>query len=222
MLHLSMKPEIREIFQEKFINFSNFLTLTRILILPGFVYMSLVYKDETSNTNLFIWILIIITYSIMSDFFDGMLARKLHQETKLGQYLDPVADKLTSLVALGVLTLYFKFPLWIYLCIIGRDLIGVWAGSYIFFKRGTQGKPNMWGKVGVTITAILVLWYISLPWYIYYYPQDSGWITHPEYLAWFLLFILVLGILDYKKRYWDLAFYPEKHAAKMKKQNSGS
>jgi len=64
----------------------NQLTLLRMLFLP-FIVMSLV--DEHYRVALVLFVL-----AGVSDGLDGLLARRLHQQTLLGQYLDPIADKL--------------------------------------------------------------------------------------------------------------------------------
>ena len=70
----------------------NQLTLLRMLFLP-FIVMSLV--DQHYTTALILFVL-----AGISDGLDGLLARRLHQQTMLGQYLDPIADKLLISAAL--------------------------------------------------------------------------------------------------------------------------
>ncbi len=64
----------------------NQLTLLRMLFLP-FIVMAL--ADQHYSTALILFVL-----AGLSDGLDGLLARRLHQQTVLGQYLDPIADKL--------------------------------------------------------------------------------------------------------------------------------
>ena len=47
---------------------------------------------------------------------------------------------------------------------------------------------------------------MSLPYLRFRNPDLSGWITHPEYLAWVLALLVAIGIVDYWKRYWHIAF----------------
>ena len=64
----------------------NQLTLLRMIFLP-FIVINLVKHD-------FKWALALFVLAGLSDTLDGLLARTLHQQTLLGQYLDPIADKL--------------------------------------------------------------------------------------------------------------------------------
>ena len=88
----------------------NILTLSRIGLIP--VFMVLFYLQPNylegeplpwiNNSLVAIFILISLT-----DFFDGLLARQLNQISKLGTFLDPVADKLMVCVSLILLTDYY-------------------------------------------------------------------------------------------------------------------
>ena len=64
----------------------NQLTLLRMIFVP-FIVIDLVDGQ-------YLWALILFVVAGFSDGLDGLLARRLHQQTLLGQYLDPIADKL--------------------------------------------------------------------------------------------------------------------------------
>ncbi len=70
------------------LNLPNFLTLIRILTIPFFLVF-LAYHRYWEALILFI-------FGGVTDFLDGLAARLMHQQTALGAYLDPVADKLAS------------------------------------------------------------------------------------------------------------------------------
>ena len=81
----------------------NILTIGRILIVPFFVlafYLPGFYGDLTA--------LILFIVASFTDFLDGMLARLLGQETKLGEFLDPIADKINVATALILLVMNGK------------------------------------------------------------------------------------------------------------------
>lgn len=193
--------------KENNLNISNTLSVLRILLLPAFVIYSRDYVGEPARNDLFYPLIGIILIGSLSDFLDGYLARLLNQETILGRYLDPVADKLTGTVALVTLVLYYDFPLWILIVHIGRELGGVWMGTFLFFRRQMQGSPNIWGKLGVTLTAICVLWYVLRPRLQFLAGPDSdAWYLHPEAAAYALAAVLVIGITAYWKTYWNVIF----------------
>ena len=84
------------------INLANFLTFSRILLIPFFVgiyYLQLSGSATWANTTL----VVIFCLAALTDYLDGYLARKLKISTKLGAFLDPVADKLMVTTALVLL-----------------------------------------------------------------------------------------------------------------------
>ena len=72
----------------KNINVPNALSVLRILLIIPFVI--LYTRGE------FVWAVVCLVLSGLSDLFDGMIARRFHQQTEVGQMLDPIADKLTQ------------------------------------------------------------------------------------------------------------------------------
>ncbi|MEQ9363086.1 MAG: CDP-alcohol phosphatidyltransferase family protein [Leptospirales bacterium] len=197
--------QFRDVFQERVFNISNSLSVLRILLLPAFVYYSRAYVKSPERDDLFYPLITIILVGSLSDFLDGFLARLLNQETMLGRYLDPVADKLTGTVALITLVLYYSLPLWVFLIHVLREIGGVWMGTFLYFKRDMQGKPNIWGKLGVALTALLVVWYVLTPRLASVYAGDH-WFLHPEIVAYALVVVLIVGMISYWATYWNVIF----------------
>jgi len=80
------------------VNLPNFLTLLRILLIPVFIlfyYLPNVWSFWITTGS--------FVFACLTDWLDGYLARKLHQESRFGAFLDPVADKLIVVVALILL-----------------------------------------------------------------------------------------------------------------------
>jgi len=96
-------------------NIPNFLSLLRIILIPVFVI--LLIQDEHCKA------LIIFVIAGLTDVLDGTMARLLNAQTKLGSYLDPIADKLllsTSFVTLAILGI---IPRELTVVVISRDFI---------------------------------------------------------------------------------------------------
>ena len=96
-------------------NIPNFLSLTRIILVPVFVIFLI--QDEYYNA------LIVFVIAGLTDALDGAMARLLNAQTILGAYLDPIADKLllsTSFVTLAILGI---IPSWLTVIVISRDFI---------------------------------------------------------------------------------------------------
>src|SRR3990167_5156451 len=103
------------------------LTVIRIVIVPFFIVTVLYYspgKDYLRFVALSMFVL-----AAVLDFLDGYLARKLHQETKVGTILDPLADKILFISAficlykISVLFETVRFPIWLVVAVISRDTI---------------------------------------------------------------------------------------------------
>ena len=82
-------------------NLPNFLTLLRIFLLPLLIYLII---DGNSSFNLAILILFIVI--ALSDYFDGVIARKTNSTSEFGKMLDPIADKL--FVVLLIITFIYN------------------------------------------------------------------------------------------------------------------
>src|SRR5215813_13931918 len=92
----------------------NQLTLARLAFLP-FVIIKIVDGHYG-------WALVLFVLAGLSDGLDGLLARRLHQQTLLGQYLDPIADKLLLSTTFLVLSIAHKIPWKFTVLVFSRDI----------------------------------------------------------------------------------------------------
>ena len=135
---------------------ANQLTLLRLVFIPPVVLFIL--YDHYSAAFLLILI------AGLSDGLDGLLARRLQQQTTLGAYLDPVADKLllsSSFVALGVAQ---QLPLWVVILVLSRDiiilvtvLVMILTTSLRTFSPSVYGKANTLAQVATVLLTLLAL-----------------------------------------------------------------
>jgi CDP-diacylglycerol--glycerol-3-phosphate 3-phosphatidyltransferase len=107
----------------------------------------------------------LLALGAFTDFLDGYLARRWHQETFLGKILDPIADKLFTLTFLTLLMYMGHFPPLIWLMLFSRDLLIV-TGALLLIQGGltSQIKPNLSGKVHTVLEMITLLWTVYLLW----------------------------------------------------------
>ncbi|MGC2136325.1 MAG: CDP-alcohol phosphatidyltransferase family protein, partial [Candidatus Sulfotelmatobacter sp.] len=107
----------------------NQLTLLRMVFVP-FIVIELV-------DSRYFWALVLFIIAGFSDGLDGLLARKLHQQTLLGQYLDPIADKLLLSTMFLVLSILHQSgrPLlpWKFTVLVFRRAISILAASAVLF-----------------------------------------------------------------------------------------
>jgi cardiolipin synthase len=93
----------------------NGLSLMRLILVPVFAWLILVGEDG--------WALVVLASSGMTDYLDGALARRWGQVSRVGQLLDPFADRLYILSTLLGLGWREIIPWWLAALIIGRDVL---------------------------------------------------------------------------------------------------
>jgi cardiolipin synthase len=93
----------------------NMISLVRLALVPVFAVLIVVGEDG--------WALLVLAVSGVSDWLDGVLARRLNQVTRLGQMLDPFADRLFIFVTLIGLAWREVVPAWLVVAIVARDVL---------------------------------------------------------------------------------------------------
>ena len=104
------------------LNLPNLLTWLRIVLIPLFVGIFYFEKSWVSVENQNLVATVIFTAAAITDWLDGWLARRLHQTSAFGAFLDPVADKLMVAAALIILVQLGRVDALIALIIIGREI----------------------------------------------------------------------------------------------------
>jgi cardiolipin synthase len=134
----------------------NQLTLLRMIFLP-FIVIYLVKHD-------FKWALALFIFAGMSDGLDGLLARTLHQQTVLGQYLDPIADKLLMSTMFLVLSIERMIP-WKYTVLVfSRDVSILLISGVLFMIAGLRDfRPSIFGKANTFAQVAAVFFVMLLP-----------------------------------------------------------
>jgi len=94
----------------------NALSALRLLGVPLFLYLVLVAEEDG-------WAVLLLMAAGITDYLDGKIARRFNQYSKLGQVLDPAADRLYIFATLLALVARDGLPLWWALVLIGRDVV---------------------------------------------------------------------------------------------------
>ena len=143
-------------------NLPNKLTLTRIILVPVFMFFVSLTQigTEDFNPTWYLVVGIIFAAASFTDFLDGHLARKWNMVTDFGKFADPLADKLLTTVAFiymmrdGVCS-----P--VVLCIILAREFAV-SGLRMVAAGAKDGKviaANMWGKVKTVLQMLSIIFY---------------------------------------------------------------
>jgi len=128
----------------------NLLTLLRLFIIPFLVIEIL---DAHYGVAFALFML-----AGVSDALDGLLARWLSQHTTLGQYLDPIADKLLLSTLFIVLTHVGLIPRYVTVLVFSRDL-GILLIATLLFATGTlrNFRPSFFGKLNTFIQIVALI-----------------------------------------------------------------
>lgn len=127
-------------------NLPNRLTLLRILCVPIFVIL-LVYDHYG-------WALALFLLAGVTDALDGLIARIWDQRTRLGTYLDPLADKLLLTAAFGTLAVLHLIPTWSAIVVVSRDLILMLGTAMLFMLHGRVEIVPSWLGKGATVAQL--------------------------------------------------------------------
>jgi len=132
----------------------NQLTLLRMMFLPFIVINQL--------NGHYRWSLILFVIAGLSDGLDGLLARTLKQQTVLGQYLDPIADKLLLSTMFLVLSILHHIPWKFTVLVFSRDISILCASAVLYAIAGLRDfRPSIFGKAN-TFAQVAAIFFVML------------------------------------------------------------
>jgi cardiolipin synthase len=138
----------------------NLITAIRIILAPVFVIY--VINGQVLAA------LIVFLICAVSDGLDGVFARLFDQKSKLGAYMDPLADKLVLVAAFVALSIKGILPPWLAVTVIARDTMILLGISVLFLNRlDVVIKPSILSKITtwaqfLTVLVALSQCYVSL------------------------------------------------------------
>ena len=168
----------------KIFTLANVVSVVRLMAIP--VFLVLVVQDRLITA------FVLLVAAVLTDFVDGMIARSMNQITKLGQFLDPFADRLFIAATVIALAIQDVVPWWFVVAVMLRDaLLGI--GGLVMTRYGHGTLPvKWWGKVS-TFGMLFVLPLFLLGTVV----PTIGAVTNP--IAWVLAIVSV-------SLYWIVGF----------------
>jgi cardiolipin synthase len=137
---------------------ANQLTVLRILLIPVFVLL-LVYDARIAA-------LIVFLLTCISDSLDGYIARTWRQQTTLGTFLDPIADKLLMVATFATLALLNALPVSLTILLITRDIgLSLFIGIVLFTTGRRLPGPTLLGRAAVFSQMLTVV--LGLVFYVF-------------------------------------------------------
>lgn len=177
----------------------NLLTLLRLIFVPLTVIAVL--------ENHYIWALSLFLLAGVSDGLDGLLARLLEQKTVLGQYLDPVADKLLLSTMFLVLSTAHKIPWSVTVLVFARDVIIMIIAALLYITSPIRVfRPSWWGKAN-TLAQI-----VTVPLVLLREISSAHWIVVARYIA----IRLTVGLTIFSGVHYAIRVAVELHNANAK------
>jgi len=148
-------------------NLANWITISRILLIPVFVGLALYYGKSAAASQPVeayrIAAVAVFLLACASDFVDGWVARHFNQQTRLGSRLDPIADKGLVLAALITLSTSWpedhRFPLWFPILVVSKDVLSFGGACLIQYCVGKVIiRPHWTGKVCTVTLMVALAW----------------------------------------------------------------
>jgi cardiolipin synthase (CMP-forming) len=132
---MAVEPEV----SSRIFTAANVVSVIRLMAIP--VFLILVIRDQLVAA------FVLLVAAVLTDFVDGMIARRMNEITKLGQFLDPFADRLFIAATVIALAIQGVLPWWFVIAVMLRDaLLGV--GGIVMSRYGHATLPvKWWGKV---------------------------------------------------------------------------
>lgn len=100
---------------DRILTIPNALSALRLVGVPVFVWLLLAEQD--------VWAVVVLALSGITDYLDGKIARRFNLVSRLGQLLDPLADRLYILSTLLALAIREVIPWWLVIALVGRDVL---------------------------------------------------------------------------------------------------
>ncbi|MFI3237643.1 MAG: CDP-diacylglycerol--glycerol-3-phosphate 3-phosphatidyltransferase [Lachnospiraceae bacterium] len=161
-------------------NLPNKLTVFRVVLVIPFVIVLLGgYNDYVA--------LLLFVVACLTDFFDGMIARKYNLITNFGKFMDPLADKLLVAAAMICLIELDRIPSYIVVIIISREFI-ISGFRLVASDNGVVIAASKWGKYKTTFQMIMVILMIM---------NISVIATLTTAIMWIATVLTIISLVDY-------------------------
>jgi cardiolipin synthase len=158
---------------------ANKITIFRIVLTP------LIVIGLLQNSP--VWPLSLFILSAVSDSLDGAAARFRNERTRLGTFLDPLADKLLLVSSFLTLAHLREVPMWVFVVTFSRDLMILLGWTVIYILTQTSTPTPRWTGKMCTFFQMLTIAAVLVPAFRPYTP----------YVLWPMIAMTVVSALDY-------------------------
>jgi CDP-diacylglycerol--glycerol-3-phosphate 3-phosphatidyltransferase len=140
----------------RLVNLPNALTVLRLAVVP--VFAVLLLSDGGEGGSVRYWATLVFVLAIVTDRYDGLIARRTGQVTEFGKLADPIADKALTGTALIGLSVLDALPWWVTVAILVRE-VGVTVLRFWVIRHGVIAASRG-GKIKTVAQAVAIGLYI--------------------------------------------------------------
>ncbi|MCV7222449.1 CDP-diacylglycerol--glycerol-3-phosphate 3-phosphatidyltransferase [Mycolicibacterium elephantis] len=166
-------------------NVANVLTGVRMVLVP--VFLVLLFVGDGHETFWRIAAFVVFTIAVITDRFDGALARSYGMVTEFGTLADPIADKALIGAALIGLSLLGDLPWWITVVILARE-VGITVLRFAVLRHGVI-PASRGGKLKTLVQGVAIGLFIL--------PLSGPWLAGAWVVMWAAIVLTVLTGVDY-------------------------
>jgi CDP-diacylglycerol--glycerol-3-phosphate 3-phosphatidyltransferase len=166
-------------------NLANVLTGVRLVLVP--VFLVVLFVGDGDETFWRIAAFIVFTVAVITDRFDGALARSYGMVTEFGKLADPIADKALIGAALIGLSILGELPWWVTVVILVRE-IGITILRFAVLRRGVI-PASRGGKLKTLVQAVAIGLFVL--------PLSGVWLTGAWVIMWAAIVLTVITGVDY-------------------------
>lgn len=140
--------------KDQILTIPNLLSLLRLLMIPGILWLYLVKQEPY-------WATAMIVLSGLTDVADGIIARKFNMVSDLGKILDPIADKLTQAALIACLIKRYSLMLPLLILFVVKEIIMGISGLAVMKKTDMVNSAQWFGKLStVVLYAVMILLFL--------------------------------------------------------------
>ena len=136
-------------------NVPNALSILRLVMIPAFVLTLF-----SGSPNAGYYAAAVFLAAELTDILDGYIARRFNQITKLGRFLDPLADKLMKATAMVCLAILGVIPVWVVVLLFVKEFLMLCGGLLVYRRASDIPPSNVFGKAAEFFLCALVLAHI--------------------------------------------------------------
>ena len=167
-------------------NLPNKLTIFRVILIPFFVAVLLIWPEDLTFRLIADAIFIVAS---LTDMLDGKIARKYNLVTNFGKFMDPLADKLLVCSAMICLIALNQVPAWVVIIIIAREFI-ISGFRLVAANNNVVIAANYWGKFKTVFQMFMII--VMVANFNNFYWQLLG-----NILMWIALALTVISLVVY-------------------------